>query len=310
MPPRAGSASLSTAVKKAEDVFRTLIESDDSLTKLQVQEVLGETHEDWYSPVISALARIGKVTKTRGRAGGIQFKAGRARQKQLVKSNLHDLEAYFRKNPLPSLPARTREPRQTTARGQEESRFYKPLERYLQRSGLFDIVELCAHNRSASGKWTNPDLVALAYSAKLQYYVGVFPTLTAVEVKPGEPTIDDIQQTAGYQRFFHSSYLCFHSSSYNGKDFDKLTTQLRDDGTWEASSVYNIGLIVSFFKTKRSKTPDFQLVKEAPDTPLDTQSAESGIDTYFTTDTKQALRKAVAEQVKQILNLAPGGPAG
>ena len=288
--------SVDELVRFSKEVFRRLVKNDDALTKQEVLEILGKDNHEHYSLVVGALADAEKITKKSGRTGGIEFKPGQARQRKLVPKNLRALEAYFQAADI----SESEIPDTGTMDDDKEKGLYEPLRRYLEKSGLYTIVEVIGNDRSGGGKWKNPDVVALNYSPRLKYHAGIHPKLTAFEVKYHWPTITALQQAASYLRFCHATYLCFRDSAYTGKKFDKLSARLRDDEIWEWASVYNVGLIVAFNKQERSTAPDFHIVKEAPDVVLDPETVEQGISTYLSQDIQRELVDAVRRQLKAI----------
>jgi hypothetical protein len=284
-------------IKKSKDVVKVLVKNNDTLSKQQVIDILGSKYSDYYSVIVSGLAYIEKITKKSGRTGGIQFKPDKAKQRKLVARNLRDLATYFDEAEIEVSTIRSASVEENDER---ESDLYEPLKKYLETTGLFSIVEIYGDNRGGGGKWKNPDLIALNYSTSLRYHAGIFPKLTAIEVKYQWPAIRDIQQTASYLRFCHSAYLCLHDQTYTGKNIDSLTTRLRDEEIWEWATINHIGLIVAYSKQKRSPNYDFQIIKEAPETFVDSETIEQGIDTYFSEDTKKQLADAVRVQIKGI----------
>jgi hypothetical protein len=286
-------------LEKATEVYEELKRSDhSSLTKEEVLSVLGDEYIPYYSYIVTGLASIKKIRKKTGRTGGIELNTGKAIQDQITDSNQRTLGKYFSGLGVNFSSTKNGE------KSSLESSLYEPLKEYLEEMGIYNLVENRANLRSGN-KWENADLVAAKYT-QLTYHVGIFPKLTCIEVKSVFPSITDIQQTASYLRYCNSAYLCFFDREFTGKNYDDLTTKVRDEGVWDLASTFEIGLIVAYHPQERSKKTRFLLLKEAPDTSLDPTAIEEGIDLLVSDFGKKELTEALNKQIVKFLSQKKG----
>lgn len=288
----------SPLVEKAEVVFNALLKTESKiLTKIQILQILDKDFHPYYSYLVSALASIGKIIRKAGRTGGIELRTVQGMKPELVEDNYKKLEDYFKSIEIIKPITEVKETL-SDAGIKAEKDLYPSLKAYLEKLGMFDRVEINAQTRTG-GKWENVDLVCVKIHT-LKYHFGIYPKLTGIEVKREFPNITHIQQTASSLRYCHSAYLCFYDADYRGKDVDILLQKLRDEEIWELSNVFTIGLLVAYKPQAKSTNIRYQLIKEAPETPLDFTSVEDGIDLLLSAEAKNELIKKLREQYKSI----------
>ncbi|MBW8049442.1 MAG: hypothetical protein FVQ77_03700 [Cytophagales bacterium] len=288
-------------IDKVKKVLAKLRKSETgTLSRSNITEILGKDFEPYYSYIVSAIAHIGKITKRSGRTGGIEWRYVQGIQGDLVQDNIKKLERYFKELDLEQ-PQPNRKILKQERANELEKDIYPALKAYLEDTGMFDLVEIKGDKR-AGRKWENMDIICVKYN-KLIYHFGIYPKLTAVEVKREFPNITHIQQAASYLRFCNSSYLCYYDSYYKGKNVDEHLTKLRDLEIWDISNVFNIGLIVAYKAKERAQKFRFQLIKEAPDITTDPTAIEAGIKEFLSDKAKTQLKQVLNEQLSDRMKL-------
>lgn len=285
---------------KTQAVYKALVSEEnqyETLTKEEIHEILSDELKPYYSYILSSLANIGKVIKKSGRTGGIELARRRGMTLELKIDNINKIKSYFKSLNLSAVA----DANKTTAKkcAKLEDELYEPLKKYLVSKGMFDIIENRGSKRKGQ-KWENADLICFKYN-KLNFHFGIQPKLTAIEVKREFPAITHIQQTASYLRYCNAAYLCFHDTQYTGKDFDTLFTKLQDEGIWELTTVFRIGLIVSYTPQINSPNIKFHLLKEAPDIAQDQSTVEEGIKLLLSKDAQIEIMTNLREQLNTII---------
>ncbi|EPG66116.1 hypothetical protein [Leptospira wolffii] len=289
---------MATKVNKSEElieeikaVFDSLIERSKqgiySLTKEEILDIINDP--DSYSYVITALEESGRVEKKVRRTGGIDIKRGQGLSitEGLNAANITKIKNYLKQYDFEASTLKLK-----------ENELYKPLNDFLLSLERYTIVE----NRSekiTGKKWENADLVAVT-TYQLLFHAGLFPKLTAFEVKPTYPNITHIQQTASYLRYCQESYLCFFDSQYRGKLVQDLISKLTDDGILDLVSSFEIGLIVAYRPQSQGKTIQFQILREAPTLDLHPLHVEQGMKLLLSEDNINRLKKDTQTQINSI----------
>ena len=291
-----------TLLEKAQDVYARLLTSEgESLSRAAILEILGDEYSAYYTFVVQGLAEIKKVVRKRGAGGGVTVNQGvQGLVKELRTDNIKSLTRYFKEAPLQVTIAEA--PASTPKQEQKlESEFYKPLQDYLERSGLYEHV--CINGSLAGSKWENADLAAVSYENELKFHPSIGMRLTAFEVKRGFPTIENIQQAAAYLLFAHSSYIVYYDDRFRGTNIDIPVARLRDEGLWDLITTFGLGTIVSYRAQEKGTNLYFQMIREAPIQQPQLLMIEKGIELWLNKETKKAIRTTLARQMQKTSSL-------
>lgn len=282
-------------IELSKKLVKELSNNDGELTREAVSKILGN-NSGYYSIVVSALVYIRKINRIKGRNGGIRFRSVQGQQKKLTKANLKALSEYYSKAGTPT-PV-TIEPEIKYEKVEEQ--FYEQLKNYLLDTGDFDVVEIYGNSRGG-GLYENVDVISIVYQSGLKYNLHLVPELASYEVKAKWPDIKDVQQAASYLRFSQRAFLCFYYETYRG-DYDGICTELKDQGIWDWTDLYKIGIIVIYKKQDRSSNYSFQRIKEAPyNNFVDVTSIDTAIEKYFSDKSKKDIREIIKKQIKDLL---------
>ncbi|MBW0434910.1 hypothetical protein HGB47_14925 [Leptospira yasudae] len=289
-------------IEKTNEVYTELLSKENQiLSKSEIIKILGTDLENYYTYLIQGLAELKKVTRNQGYHGGISVNYGiKGLRQELNQANLNSLSQYFKKLDL-DITEDVEKPISPKQEEKLEESFYLPLKDYLERTGLYEIVDI--NPKKQGGKWENADLALISYETDLRYHGSIDLKVTAVEVKRGFPTVENIQQAAAYHLYSNGSYICYFDDKFKGTNIDLVISRLRDEGIWSLINSFDIGVIVSYKPTSKSENVQFQTVKEAPYRKNDLLNVERGIELWLSDDSKKVIRTALAKQHNKVSTL-------
>ena len=291
-----------TLLEKAQAVYtKLLISEGESLSKSDILDILGDEYSSYYTFVVQGLAEIKKVISNRGAGGRVTVNQGiQGLVKELRADNIKSLTKYFKDAPLQVTIAE--DPASTPKQEKKlEAEFYKPLQDYLERSGLYEHI--CINVGLAGTKWENADLAAISFENELKYHPSIGMRLIAFEVKRGFPSIENIQQAAAYLLFAHSSYIVYYDDRFRGTNIDIPVARLRDEGIWDLITTFGLGTIVSYRAQAKGSNLYFQTVREAPAHKPQLLMVEKGVDLWLSTEAKKTVRTVLARQMQKTSSL-------
>jgi len=183
-------------IADTERIVRVLEAEGGSLGRRDILEALGMS-QDRYAQVAQDLVNAGRVTKNRGRAGGLSLLA-----------TLAPLRRTARRGQEPSSGSLIPEPPQ-------ERELYAPFTKYLERTAKDNdesrsvIINTYATRK---GKWETPDLTEVRVTPFPM--IGQWELRVATyELKRQDSwSIESVLQTATYAEFAHESWLVVPSS--------------------------------------------------------------------------------------------------
>lgn len=281
----------------SKQIYEKMLEQGYKLSKDELTIIIGRDFSSYRYALIDALVSTGRVSKRAGRGGGIEYRSAQGQSEILSDNALGKMRKTLSDYAEEEAEEAKERPKKVKEIGSD---YYQKLQQYLLESGKYKAVEIVGSKRSG-GKWENVDLVAINYSDILRFHVGVFPVLTAFEVKGEYPRIEHIAQAGNYLRFFHCSYLCFYAQQFSGKNIDDLITRLQEDKLWEAAEFYRIGLMVTYYPRDDSKKLRFQVLREAPQTDLDAVTAEDMI-SELAEENQRLLTQALKNQIAKLIS--------
>ena len=272
-----------------------------SLTKQEIKEILGDTLDSFYTNVVQALVDTGHFIRVRGYYGGVKLNP------LLDQSTLPDwpevedgIEQAFRDVSF-GTPIEAKKGEDVEKEDKRERELYKPLQEYLVRTGLFEVVDVAAKLQGT--KWQNADLVGINYLSDSRYHAEIEIRVTAFEVKRTFPSVQSIQQTSSYLTFANAAYLCYVDEQFRGNGMDDVVSRLRDEGLWDQIEQVDIGVIVIYYPQEKSQNPRFQTVRYVPLAQRSLGQIEQGIDLWATDETKTRLRRVVSMQQAKALQV-------
>jgi hypothetical protein len=270
-----------------------------SLTKQEIKEILGDKLDSFYTNVVQALVDTGHFIRVRGYYGGVKLNP------LLDQSTLPDwpevedgIEQSFRDVSF-GTPIEAKKGEDVEKEDKRERELYKPLQEYLVRTGLFEVVDVAAKLQGT--KWQNADLVGINYLSDSRYHAEIEIRVTAFEVKRTFPSVQSIQQTSSYLTFANAAYLCYVDEQFRGNGMDDVVSRLRDEGLWDQIEQVDIGVIVIYYPQEKSQNPRFQTVRYVPLAQRSLGQIEQGIDLWATDETKTRLRRVVSRQQAKAL---------
>ena len=270
-----------------------------SLTKQEIKEILGDKLDSFYTNVVQALVDTGHFIRVRGYYGGVKLNP------LLDQSTLPDwpevedgIEQSFRDVSF-GTPIEAKKGEDVEKEDKRERELYKPLQEYLVRTGLFEVVDVAAKLQGT--KWQNADLVGINYLSDSRYHAEIEIRVTAFEVKRTFPSVQSIQQTSSYLTFANAAYLCYVDEQFRGNGMDDVVSRLRDEGLWDQIEQVDIGVIVIYYPQEKSQNPRFQTVRYVPLAQRSLGQIEQGIDLWATDETKTRLRRVVSMQQAKAL---------
>lgn len=272
-----------------------------SLTKQEIKEILGDKLDSFYTNVVQALVDTGHFIRVRGYYGGVKLNP------LLDQSTLPDwpevedgIEQSFRDVSF-GTPIEAKKGEDVEKEDKRERELYKPLQEYLVRTGLFEVVDVAAKLQGT--KWQNADLVGINYLSDSRYHAEIEIRVTAFEVKRTFPSVQSIQQTSSYLTFANAAYLCYVDEQFRGNGMDDVVSRLRDEGLWDQIEQVDIGVIVIYYPQEKSQNPRFQTVRYVPLAQRSLGQIEQGIDLWATDETKTRLRRVVSMQQAKALQV-------
>lgn len=289
-----------TLIQATERIYLEIArQTSSSLTKQEIKEILGNKLDSFYTNVVQVLVDTGQFIRVRGYYGGVKLNP------MMDRSDLPDwlnvkqgIEQSFRDISFET-PIEATKSEDVEKEDKKERELYKPLQDYLVRTGLFEIVDIAARLQGA--KWQNADLVGINYLSDSRYHAEIEIRVTAFEVKRTFPSVQSVQQTSSYLTFANAAYLCYVDEQFRGNGMDDVVSRLRDEGLWDQIEQVNIGVIVMYYPQEKSHKPRFQTVRYVPFAPRSIGQIEQGIDLWATDDTKVRLRRIVADQQTKAL---------
>ncbi len=258
----ANSNMKETLVQATEKIYSEIAyRPSSSLTKQEIKEILGNKLDSFYTNVVQALVDTGQFIRVRGYYGGVKLNP------LLDQSNLPDwlnvkngIEQSFDDISFET-PIEATKSEDVEREDKKERQLYEPLQQYLVRTGLFEVVDVAAKLQGT--KWQNADLVGINYLSDSRYHAEIEIRVTAFEVKRTFPSVQSIQQTSSYLTFANAAYLCYVDEQFRGNGMDDVVSRLRDEGLWD--------------------------------------QIEQGIELWATDETKARLRRVVADQQAKAL---------
>ncbi|TGL55278.1 hypothetical protein EHQ61_00785 [Leptospira wolffii] len=289
-------------IEKTKEIYNSLLTSENqTLTKSQILDLLGTDLQSYYTYIIQGLTELKKVTRNQGYHGGISVNYGiKGLRQELNVANLNNLSLYYKKLDI-EVTEDVEKPVSIKQEEKLEESFYPHLKDYLERTGLYEIVDI--NPKKQGGKWENADLALVSYESDLRFHGSIDLRLTAVEVKRGFPTVENIQQAAAYLLYANRSYICYFDDRFKGTNVDLVVSRLRDEGVWSLINSFGLGIIVSYKPTIKSEIPQFQTIKEAPYKNIDLLNIERGIELWINEESKLIIRKALARQHSKVSTL-------
>ena len=270
-----------------------------SLTKQEIKEILGDKLDSFYTNVVQALVDTGHFIRVRGYYGGVKLNP------LLDQSTLPDwpeVEDGIKQSFVDisfGTPIVAKKGEDVEKEDKRERELYKPLQEYLVRTGLFEVVDVAAKLQGT--KWQNADLVGINYLSDSRYHAEIEIRVTAFEVKRTFPSVQSIQQTSSYLTFANAAYLCYVDEQFRGNGMDDVVSRLRDEGLWDQIEQVDIGVIVIYYPQEKSQNPRFQTVRYVPLAQRSLGQIEQGIDLWATDETKTRLRRVVSRQQAKAL---------
>jgi len=270
-----------------------------SLTKQEIKEILGDKLDSFYTNVVQALVDTGHFIRVRGYYGGVKLNP------LLDQSTLPDwpeVKDGIRQSFVDisfGTPIEAKKGEDVEKEDKRERELYKPLQEYLVRTGLFEVVDVAAKLQGT--KWQNADLVGINYLSDSRYHAEIEIRVTAFEVKRTFPSVQSIQQTSSYLTFANAAYLCYVDEQFRGNGMDDVVSRLRDEGLWDQIEQVDIGVIVIYYPQEKSQNPRFQTVRYVPLAQRSLGQIEQGIDLWATDETKTRLRRVVSMQQAKAL---------
>ena len=286
-------------IEKSSEVYTKLRNASDStLSRQQVLEIIGPDYEPYYSNVVQGLAALKLVVRSRGYYGGVSpVPSGESTAPELTAEQRTYLSEHF--DPKEMQPTTKIEKAASGAEEQKlEKEFYDPLKDYLEKAGLYEIVNVSAN--LGGFKWENADLAAISFERELRYHSHIDLHLTAFEVKRRFPTAENVQQAASYLVYGHASYLCYFDDRFRGTNVDIAVHRLRDEGIWDLAESFGVGLIVSYYAQENGTKLYFQTVRHVPYKESPPTQVERGIHLWLTDDARSTLRKAYVKHIQRI----------
>lgn len=270
-----------------------------SLTKQEIKKILGDSLNGFYTNVVQVLVDTGHFIRIRGYYGGVKLNPLKDQSdlpewpavREGIESSFLDISF--------ETPIETTKSEDQEKEDKKERELYKPLQEYLVRTGLFEVVDVAAKRQGT--KWQNADLVGINYLSDSGYHADIEIRVTAFEVKRTFPSVQSIQQTSSYLTFANAAYLCYVDEQFRGNGMDDVVSRLRDEGLWDQIEQTGIGVIVIYYPQEKSRKPRFQTVRYVPFAQRSLGQIEQGIDLWATDETKARLRSVVAKQQAKAL---------
>ena len=274
-------------IEYAKSVYEALVlNKDKSLSRKDIENLL-LPNKDVYDRVTGMLSNTEYVITKQGYHGGLAIDPAIDGPPKTVSPD-----------DLRKISEALQGPNQDADEKEKERILYEPLQRYLEESNSFDVVDIGA--KLQGDTWQNADLVAISYQ-ELQYHSGIELEVTAFEVKIDMVDRKMVQQAASYLPYSNASYLCYVHKGVNSKKPDEIRKSLALRGIWSLVEIAGIGLIVAYKPTKRSPSYQFQIVRQAPYSFKRPSELEQGIELWADEDTKEKIKKMANKQIVKIM---------
>lgn len=193
--------------------------SPSSLSKKEIDGILGEKFFDYKDIILKSLSSIKKIKKSQGRQGGINYSKKRGQQRVLTKGDKETIKCSLAKYyKLHTNKRKYNKPEEEVVKG-----FFKWLKDQRAIEGDNRIIN-SRPNARKSKSWENVDgyeVVPLSFKNFLQFK----PSLYSYEVKKGYPSPQDILQAKNYLKFSNRAFLIFKDS----RNRDELRIQFKND---------------------------------------------------------------------------------